>query len=1297
MLHPTRQQIEHLERRLGEVMQRDHYQLRQWIGKLKGQQLEADQAATLLARIQQQLDASSQRRHIRATQSPLIELDQELPIFDRREEIATAIRDHQVVVVSGETGSGKSTQLPLIALSAGYGVRGMIGHTQPRRIAARGVASRIAQHLKTPLGKWVGFKIRFDDKTDAGTLIKLMTDGILLAESRSDRFLDLYDLIIIDEAHERSLNIDFLIGFIRRILPKRPDLRVIITSATIDTKRFADHFTFDSQRPVPVIDVEGRMFPVEILHREPSPDLDESDANDIAVATVQELAQIDSGDMLVFLPTENDIRIVSRKLKGASISGRKAEVLPLYARLSTEQQNLIFQTSGRRRIVLATNVAESSITVPGIRFVIDTGTARISRYSPRSKVQRLPIEAISQASAHQRAGRCGRVGPGICLRLYSEEDFAARPAFTTPEIRRTNLASVILQTHVLKLGNISEFPFIDPPHPDAIRDGYKTLFEIGAIDTHRRLTPLGRRLGRLPVDPRIGRMLFAADDEHCLTEILIIAAALEIQDPRIRPADKKKAADDQHQKFSHPKSDFMSFLKLWDFTQKLRAELSRSKYNLACKQNFLSVSHLRQWHDVYRQLNSICQTIGLAPRPRKDDYNAIHRSLLAGLLSGIAMLGDRHEYTGAGGVKFHLWPGSGVFEEKPKWTVVSEILETSRQYGRTVGKISPDWIEPIASHLLKRNTVDPHWSKNRQTVMAYENVSLFGLPIVTRRLTGIAKADPEKSRDLFIEQGLTERQVTTHFDFYLHNESLMDDLANLAAKTRRRDWILDSHRVMDFYYARLPNQAVDSAALHRLIQQDPALNEQLKMKQQDLVPEQADTELIEEFPDRVLVGSMNLPVDYQFQPGQRDDGATVKIPLEGLSQIDDMQAGWLIPGLFEERIVGLIKSLPKSIRRNFVPAPATAEIIAKNLRRGQGSFVAAVARELTRISGESISTELFDPTKSEPYLKVNVQVVNEAGEVVAEGRSVAELREQLGGEHLSNVVQVDNSDWQQTGLTQWSWGELPGQVQITRGTTELAAFPAVFDEGSTVGLKLVDSQAAAEFETRQGLTRLFQIGNRKLVRSQVAWLPNLDEHAVLLSRLISPKELRQQLSDLIVRIGLVENRAVPRSETEFAAAQENTIEKVSVATQDVARWLPGFSSAVQQSLLALEQMPSRFSALKTGIGKQIQSLTEPGFLAQTPWKWLQHYPRYFNAITARIEKLPSTSEQEAIEEIDQYWEQYEQMRVHHAHQSLVDPDLDQFRWMIEEYRVSRFAQQLGTSLTISAKRLDKQWKKVRQL
>ena len=823
---------EDFESRLQQAMQRDRFRLRRRWNELGRQGDSA--AAAKRQQVEQALQESCKLRQSRQEQVPAkVQLDTELPIFDHAEEITSAIQRHQVTVVSGETGSGKSTQLPLMCLQAGYGVSGFIGHTQPRRIAARGVAARIASQLNGKLGEQVGYKIRFNDQSSDRTLIKLMTDGILLAETQTDRFLDAYDLLIIDEAHERSLNIDFLLGFIKRVLPKRPDLRLVITSATIDTERFAEHFADAGQLDVPIIHAAGRTYPVEIRYRSPEitpaevaagvqpPTLEQQ-----VLSTVLELAEIDRGDMLVFLPTEYDIRSVAQKLRGCQFPGdgsAKTEILPLYARLPAEQQNQIFHPGPRRRIVLATNVAESSITVPGIRFVVDTGTARISRYAPRSKVQRLPIEAISQASANQRAGRCGRVGPGICVRLYTEQDFLQRPEFTTPEIRRTNLASVILQTQALKLGSIESFPFIDPPRPEAIRDGFKTLLEIGAVDEARRLTKLGRRLSRLPVDPRIGRMLFAASDNNCLAEVLVIAAAMEVQDPRMRPPERKGTADELHARFRHPKSDFLCWLKLWEFFHELRDKLSRSKFRKACAENFLSYMQIQQWSDVHRQLREMSKEAGLRYRTvgQADDdqaYQLIHTSLATGLLSGVAHAADKYEYTGAGGVKFHLWPGSGLFAGKPRWIMAAEIVETSKRYGRTVAHVQPEWLEPLASHLSKTRYVDPHWSRRQETAMAYENVSLFGLPIVQRRRINFSKIDPELSRKLFIEQGLAAGEVRQRFEFLEHNQRVIEQAQESVAKARRRELIVDEAAIEAFYRERLPDQAVDVRRLATVVE-----------------------------------------------------------------------------------------------------------------------------------------------------------------------------------------------------------------------------------------------------------------------------------------------------------------------------------------------------------------------------------------------------------------------------------------------------------------------------------------------
>ncbi len=1279
-------------------MQRDRFALSKQLQKLKAQTAAPPDAVAQLA---EAIQKSADRLQRRRDRLPELKFDTELPIFERKDEIVQTIQNHQVVVISGETGSGKSTQLPLIALEAGFGISGTIGHTQPRRIAARGVAARISQQLGSAQGTDIGFKIRFDDKTSDRTYVKLMTDGILLAETQSDRFLDQYDLIIIDEAHERSLNIDFLLGCLTRILNNRPDLRLIITSATINTQSFADHFAAATGAPVPIISVQGRTYPVDILYRPPAEEeLEHNDPLDLVVDTVQELAEIDDGDSLIFLPTEADIRALAKKLRDVNLKGPRSEILPLYARLSTDQQNLIFNPGNARRIVLATNVAESSITVPRIRFVIDTGTARISHYSPRSKVQRLPIQAISQASANQRSGRCGRIGPGVCVRLYAEDDFEQRSQFTTPEIRRTNLASVILQTMALNLGQIEEFPFIDPPRADSIRDGYKTLFEISAIDERRKLTKLGRRLARLPVDPRIGRMVFAADQESCLSEILIIAAALEIQDPRVRPAEKKKTADQQHEKFKDERSDFISLLKIWDFFHQLKSDLSRGKLKKACQQNFISYPLMQQWQDIHRQLKAMVAAQRLKPSGRRNDYDAIHRSLLTGLLSGIATLTDRHEYTGAGGIKFNLWPGSGIFNAKPKWVMVSEIVETTKRYGRVAAKISPDWIEPIAAHIVKKRYADPRWSKKQQSVMASEHVTLFGIPIVAGRAIHYGRVDGEAARDIFIRDGLAGDEFTGQQDFHLHNQWLLEELSTEAAKTRVRDLIVNPQDIVDFYQKSVPVEVFDAKSLNTSIKDDCALDQKLRMTRADVLPQTGAQTTRDQFPDEVTVGSMKIPIAYQFAPGADDDGATVRLPVEGIGQLDDAQTGWLVPGLMKDRIIALIRSLPKQIRRNVVPAPETADQVIASMTIGQGFFNESVAKELTRIGGVPITVQMFKQEKISPHLHVNLEVVDDSGEVIATGRSVAEVRTQLGAEHASSIVEVQDSTWHQDGLTEWNWGEFPQEAAITRGATRLSAFPAIVDQTDAVGLRLVDSPAASDKVSRQGLVRLLQILHRKSVKAQVAHLPNLDQHAIKLTRVLPAKTLRPQLADLIVRIAFIHLQKIPRSTESFGDLQSSAVQKLSVAAQEVAKWLPRFSASIHQTYLQLENIPANRSPTKGDIKAQIASLTLDNFLATTPWTWLKEYPRFFEAIVFRIEKLSSTPinvDKVKTAELDHYWDQYHEVKARQEAQSVVDPELEWFRWMIEEYRVSLFAQTLGTSLTVSSKRLEKQFVKIRKV
>jgi ATP-dependent helicase HrpA len=1282
-----------------QVLRRDAHRLRSWLDRIR--RLTAAEQGAAAAKWLAARDESQRRLTVRRERFPQPILDGNLPVAERAEEIRAAIAEHPVVIISGETGSGKSTQIPLIALQLGLGQRGLIGHTQPRRLAARGVAARLAQQLGSPLGTDVGFKIRFTDQTGERTFIKLMTDGILLAETQSDRWLENYDLLIIDEAHERSLNIDFLLGYLKRLQRTRRDLKLVITSATIDTARFAEHFADQTGRAAPVIQVSGRTYPVEVVYRP----LDEraDDDEEMLAAVVDncgELLAHEPGDILVFLPTEGDILNAAKKLRGARLSaaGKQVEVLPLYARLSTEQQNLIFAPHSGVRIVLATNVAESSITVPGIRYVVDTGTARISRYAPRSKVQRLPIEAISQASANQRAGRCGRVAPGICVRLYSPDDFQSRAEFTTPEIRRTNLAGTILQLLALGLGEIESFPFLDAPHPEAIRDGIKTLVEIGALDDNRRLTSLGRKLARMPVDPRVGRMLFAAADEQCLSELLIIAAALEVPDPRVRPPEKQAAADAAHAKWNDPRSDFLSQLKLWDFLHQLKESTSKSQYRKALPQHFLSFNLVAQWQDVHRQLQQMVRDERLAITPRKNDYGAIHRSLLAGLLSSIAMLKEKTEYTGAGGIQFFLWPGSGVSATRPKWIMAGEIVETTRRFGRVVAEIRPEWLEPLAGHLVKRAYVDPHWSEKSQSALAFENVTLFGLPIVTRRRIGLGPIDPEVSRELFIEHGLVEGQLQHRFPFHQHNRELLAEVVRLANKTRRRDLLVETQTLIEFYNRRLPAEAVDVRALQQLLKVRPELERTLRMDFATLGLSSEAAAAAGQFPDQVKVGQIEAPVVYAFTPGEAQDGATLRLPVEALGQVDEVQAGWLIPGLLVERIEALIRGLPKAQRRNLVPAPEVARSVASAIKFGEGSFLEAVARELSRRAGEPISASTLDPAKLPPHLLVNLQVVDREGKPLASARSVRELHQQLPAEIRPREIAVADARWNQDNLSDWSWGELPQDVPIQRGAVRIVAYPAIVDQQSGVGLRLVDSAEKAEQQSRQGLVRLLRLANRKAIKSQLAWLPGIDRAQVQLRRWLKPEQLQELLGSLLVRVGLVDEQPLPRNRTQFELRQKAAGEQIGLATQELVKWLPKLGESGQALSLSLEQLSGRYAAAGADIRQQLGQLLAESTLREAPWSWLQHLPRYLQAIQVRLQKLPGTdgkADQLAMAELQRLWKRYEEKLGEQQLQGRVDPELMKFRWLLEEYRVSLFAQQLGTSQPVSAKRLEKQWVLVR--
>ncbi|MFN0197283.1 MAG: ATP-dependent RNA helicase HrpA [Planctomycetaceae bacterium] len=1300
--------LQELEPRLANVMQVDRFRLRRQWREIQQAIAQGRDVSHRLPKYAEQVRKSCELRTRRAAGRPAMRAQTDLPILEYKTEIAAAIERHQVVIVCGETGSGKSTQLPQICLEMGRGISAFIGHTQPRRIAARTIASRLAQELGTTIGQAVGFKVRFTDATRPETYIKLMTDGILLAETQHDRFLDQYDTIILDEAHERSLNIDFLLGYLKRLLPRRPDLKLIITSATINAERFREHFSRAGD-DVPVITIPGRTYPIETIYRPPvGEEGSEPDWLEGVLDAVDELSTYGSGDMLIFLPTERDIHTTAKALRGRMLSGpaadRNTEILPLYARLSDKDQQRVFSVQGRRKIVLATNVAESSLTVPNIRYVIDTGTARISRYSARSRTQRLPIEAISKASADQRAGRCGRVGPGVCLRMYSAEDYLSRDAETPPEIQRTNLAHVILQTLALGLGTIEEFPFLDPPKAGTIQDGYNTLFELGAVDENRNLTKLGKELSRLPVDPRIGRMLLASRDEHCLTEMLIIASAMEVADPRDRPVDKQQAADEKHAQWAHEDSDFLSYLKLWDFYHQLREKLSANQLRKACLQNFLSWMRMREWVDVHQQLLQLLDELGVKPTPRRDDYASIHRALLTGLLSGIALKGDDFEYTAAGGGQFRLWPGSSLFGKKPEWIVAGEMVETQRRYLRTVARIQPEWIEPLAGHLLKRSYSEPQWDRKRGCTIANEKVNLFGLTIVPRRAVRYTPIDAVVSREIFIRSGLLPVEVDFTAGFLEHNQQLLDELQQEQAKTRQFDYWLGDEARYQFYDERIPSDVSDVPTLNRWRKEAERENPRvLFMSKQDLLPEGADDVAAQNFPDELRISQMKLPLDYHLEPGAEEDGVTLTVPREALAQLDSRRLGWLVPGLLEEKIAALLRTLPKESRRMFVPVNESAKQIISKLRFGEGDLLDQLSRTIREHFGEHVPTELFDEQKLPRHLRMNVKVIDEKGKVQTVGRDVEDMRRQLGGtQNPQAPTTMHVPEWEQDGITTWEWDQLPAQVRLERGGLVWTGFPSLIDRGTTVSLRLADSLNQAERQTRVAIRRLFVLAHQRPIKTQIQWIPKLDKISLLATG-ITGFSLREQLADLLVDRALFgdeksEQNKIPRTKGEFDRRMKEGSQQLSLVVQEIAPWLLPIFEGYRQTRQLLDRKPlPAYLYSVDDMREQLNLLMVPDFLTSTPWVWLTQYPRYFSAIRYRWEKLTAGGlerDRRGFAEIVPRLTLYRQQRTRLDQQGGYDVRLEYYRWMLEEFRVSLFAQPLGVAIPVSAKRLDEQWSRV---
>lgn len=1225
--------------------------------------------------------------------APRPDYPDELPISACRQQIAEAVQSNQVVVIAGETGSGKTTQIPKICLQLGRGATGMIGHTQPRRIAARTVAMRIAEELHSQLGETVGYQVRFHDQVSERSYIKLMTDGILLAEIRNDRRLLRYDTLIIDEAHERSLNIDFLLGYLKTLLPKRPELKLIITSATIDTDRFARHFN------APVIEVGGRTYPVELHYRPLQLEGVEDQCRDPVqgvLDAVDEAARHGPGDALVFLAGERDIRETAEALR--KHHPPQTEILPLFARLSVKEQNRIFQGYSGRRIVLATNVAETSLTVPGIRYVIDSGVARISRYSYRSKVQRLPIEKISQASADQRKGRCGRIGPGVCFRLYDEDDFLARPEFTDPEIRRTSLAAVILQMKTLSIGEVEHFPFVDPPDRRFINDGYRLLQELGAVDQNRELTEMGRKLARLPIDPRLGRMILAAQQHQCLHEVLIITSALAIQDPRERPMEKQQKADEAHRAFQHEQSDFLFYYNLWQQYHHQVKHLSRNKLRKWCQAVFLSYRRMQEWHDLHQQLANHVKEMGWRINQQEANPATIHQALLAGLLSNIGTLDKDRVYTGSHGKQLRIHPGSVLAKKQPKWIVAAEMVDTTRLYGRTVVAIQPTWVESLAAHLVKKSYTDAHWECRPAQVAAFESVSLYGLRLVSRRRVNFGPINPVLSREIFIRRALVEGDYNCSAKFFQHNQSLIQQVQELEDKVRKRNILVDEQVLFQFYDERIEDGIYSGKAFEKWRKakekQDP---EYLYFKQKDLMQVDADAVDVEPFPDRWCQGALRLPLVYHFEPGHEQDGVSVRIPLSLLNRLEPEPFEWLVPGLLREKIVALIKTLPKNLRRNFVPAPEYAKALLESIRPESQSLLSSISEQLQRMTGIQITRDSWQPEQLPPHLQMRFDVHDERGKSLASGRNLERLKRELKHQVQASFQSIPELVPDAKAIYSWDFGELPRVRTLERNGLSIETFPALSVEQGSVYISAFDTQEKANTAHQDGLCELFQITQKKDVNYLRKHLPGIQQMCMAYTSLGSCPDLIQDLVRLIVAASFLDGGSDIRDEKDFLTRSNHARQQLMTVANTVCALVGEVLSLYHElnKRLSGNVSPSWLSALQD-IKAQLSKLVYPGFLKLVDFEQLKHVPRYLQAIRRRLEKL----EQDPVRdrrlqlEIQPWWNSYLDREQVNRGREEIEPELERFRWMLEELRVSLFAQELKTAFPVSVKRVEQQWRKV---
>lgn len=1258
-------------------------------------------ADRLLAEISQLIEKSTARVSARQEACGQIRYP-DLPVAERREEIQAAIAVHQVVVVAGETGSGKTTQLPKMCLELGLASRGMIGHTQPRRLAARAVASRIAEELQTPLGELVGYQVRFSDQTSDSTQIKLMTDGILLAETQHDPLLRQYQVLIIDEAHERSLNIDFLLGYIKRILPKRPDLKVIITSATIDLERFSQHFD-----NAPILQVSGRTYPVDVQYR---PVLDESgeertfyNAIEEAVAEIIQLDKVRQGpqDVLVFLTGEREIREAADVLRKAALPD--TEIMPLYARLSSAEQNRIFHGARHagRRIVLSTNVAETSITVPNIGYVIDTGVARISRYSYRSKVQRLPIEPISKASANQRAGRCGRIAPGVCFRLYSEEDYLQRPDFTDAEIQRTNLAAVILQMLSLKLGDIADFPFVDRPDNRFINDGFKLLQELGAVNADKKLTTTGRQLGKLPVDPRLGRMLLEAGKQNALREVITIVSALSVQDPRERPADKQQAADQKHKEYADEQSDFLTLLNLWELYEAQRQELSQSQLKKFCQRQFLSYPRMREWRDIHRQLHISCQQIGMKENAEPADYRAVHVSLLAGLLSHMGVRQEKKEFLGARNRKFYIFPASSLYKKPPKWIITAELVETSKLYARTIARIEPEWAESLAGHLCKKNYLEPAWHKKRAQVMATEQVSLYGLLIIPKRLVNYGAIDAPLAHEIFIRQALVEGEYKTAGAFFNHNRQLLRDVEALESKSRRKDLLVDEEALYQFYHNKIASlggadivNGRGFEAWRKTVESDNP--KALFLQKEDILQRSSDHVSHHAYPDELVWKGMRLKLSYHFSPGAEDDGISLQVPIGLLKQLSAKRLEWLVPGMLQEKCEALIRALPKQIRRNYVPAPDYASAAVEAMVFGEGDLKEALAHQLLRMSGNPVPPDAWENIELPAHLALNIQLLDASGKQIGQGRDWEALCQRYGHLAEASVQQSPEDDWGKKSLIRWDFGELEQKVAVRQaGGITLDAWPMLVDRQTSVDLALSMNAAYAEKETRKAVVRLALLALKPKLAKKRNLIPRLSESVMLTGKLFTGKKLEADIlfHSMQKALALHESKPLPRNQHDFEVCVNHAAARLDSCIQESAEQVFALHRQYHEISKQLNgQVRLDAVSILNDIKQQLGHLIHSDYL-QLPPERLVHYSRYLQAISLRLEKFAQEIPRQRMltEQLQQFWQAYQKLLAQKQAMQEWDSELEAYRWYLEEYRVSLFAQQLGVAESVSDKRIKQRW------